>query len=68
MPRYRDKRTDNPCCLERRALPGVVTRHFDQEPRLPGLVDAKGTASSRILSNLQISPGGGARRSTPICS
>ena len=57
MPRYRDKRTDNPCRLERRALPGVVTRHFDQEPRLPGLVDAKGIASSRILSNLQTSKG-----------
>ena len=43
--------------LERRALPGVVTRHFDQEPRLPGLVDAKGIASSRNLSNLQTSLG-----------
>ena len=45
-----DKRTENPCCLERRALPGVVTRHFDQEPRLPGGVDAKGIVSSKILS------------------
>ena len=68
VPRDRDKRTEKPCRLERRALPGVVTRNFDQEPRLPGLVDAKGIASSRILSNLQTSPGGGARRSTPICS
>ena len=32
------------------ALLGVVTRHFDQEPRLPGGVDAKGIASSKILS------------------
>ena len=53
----RDKRTDNPCCLERRALPGTITRHFDQEPRLPGLVDAKGIASSRNLFNLQPSKG-----------
>ena len=36
----RDKRTDNPCLLERRALPGVATRYFDLEPRLPGKVDA----------------------------
>ena len=35
-------------------MPGVITRHFDQEPRLPGEVDAKGIASSRIQFNLQI--------------
>ena len=35
-------------------MPGVDTCRFDLEPRLPGLVDAKGTASSRILFNLQI--------------
>ena len=68
MREERDKRADNPCYLERRALPGVDTRHFDLEPRLPGLVDAKGTASSTILSNLQTSPEGGTRRSSLICS
>ena len=31
-------------------MPGVVARHLDQEPRLPGGVDAKGIASSRIQS------------------
>ena len=31
-------------------MPGVVTRHFDQELRLPGGVDVKGIASSEILS------------------
>ena len=53
----RDKRTENPCCLDRRALPGAVTRHFDLERGLPGGVDTKGIASSGILSNLQISKG-----------
>ena len=38
-------------------MPGVVTRYFDQELRLPGEVDAKGIASSRILFNLQTSKG-----------
>ena len=45
----RDKRTENPCCLERWALPGAITRHFNRERGLPGEVDAKGIASSRIL-------------------
>ena len=49
----RDKGTENPCCLERRALSGAITRHFDQEQRLPGGVDVKGITSSEILSNLQ---------------
>ena len=53
----RDKRTENPCCLDRRALPGAITRHFDLERGLPGGVDVKGIASSEILSNLQISLG-----------
>ena len=35
-----DKRTDNPCLLERRALPVVATHYFDLELRLPGEVDA----------------------------
>ena len=33
---------------------GAVTHHFNQELGLPGEVDAKGIASSRILFNLQI--------------
>ena len=35
-------------------MPGAITRHFDQERRLPGGVDAKSIASSKILFNLQI--------------
>ena len=54
MPRLRDKRTENPCCLERRALLGAITHHFNQRRGLLGGVDAKGIASSEILSNLQI--------------
>ena len=50
----RDKRTENPCCLERRAFLGAFTHHFYLERGLPGGVDAKGIASSEILSNLQI--------------
>ena len=53
----RDKRTENPCRLDRRALLGAITHHFDQERGLLGGVDAKGIASSRILFNLQISLG-----------
>ena len=34
-------------------MPGVDTRYFDLEPRLPGLVDAKGTASPGYLFNPQ---------------
>ena len=33
---------------------GAVTHHFNQELGLPGEVDAKGIASSKILFNLQI--------------
>ena len=50
----RDKRTENPCCLERRALLGATTYHFYLERGLPGGVDAKSIASSKILFNLQI--------------
>ena len=35
-------------------MPGAIIRHFDLERGLPGGVDAKGIASSKILFNLQI--------------
>ena len=49
-----DKRTENPYRLERRALWGAITHHFNLEQGLPGGVDAKSSASSKILFNLQI--------------
>ena len=55
----RDKRTENPCRLERRALLGATTHHFNQKQGLLAGVDAKGIASSRIQSNLQIILGDG---------
>ena len=36
----RDMRMDTPCRWRDGALPGVATRYFDLEPRLPGEVDA----------------------------
>ena len=54
-----DKRTENPCCLERRALLGAITHHFNQKRGLLGGVDAKGIASSKIQFNLQIILGDG---------
>ena len=47
--------------LDRRALLGEVTHHFNQEQGLLGGVDAKGFDTCEIQSNLQIVLGEGKR-------